>query len=345
MHLRVEGLSRLTLHVAFITSAFVMQVGDRLLTIGDPGSATEWEPYANKTILIDAVNGRIILSYAGLGHIKEVPTDLWLVEAITRESPGPVLRAGAGPPPRGLRFCRPLGLTVGGVCKAVVRAIETDFLREPWYARKSGIEILITGWTWRRRVRFGLGRPRTFCTVITHNGRYGMPCKLYSELPSRWYENPAPRTRGWAHATIGAAPPPVREQFQRLKSRLSQPGQTATADDMETFIAAEIRRAAAHPAGDIIGTELMSVVVSPFAAPRIRFLRDTSLARPNLAYSPAYVHTSGMIAYPMQITGGGFVLESGSGENAQRVEFECVPPLPSNSVYAASSQQRRKLRN
>jgi hypothetical protein len=339
MHLGVKGLSSLTLHVAFISSAFVVQVGDRLLTVGDPGSATEWEPYANKTILVEAMNGRIVLSYAGLGHIKAVPTDIWLVEAITGEPRGPAMRAGAGPP---TRFGRPLGLTVGGVCKAVMHAIETDFLAESRNIRKLGIEILITGWTWRRRVRFGLGRPRTFYTTITHDGRYGMPCKLNSELPSRWYEDPVPSTRGWSHVTIGASPPPVREMFERLKAELSQPGQTATADDIETFIAAEIRRAAAHPAGDVIGTELMSVFLPAFAAPRIRFLRDTRLARPNLSYSPAYVHTNGMIAYPMQITGQGFGFGIGSGENSQLVEVQCVPPLPSDGVHTASSQQRRK---
>jgi hypothetical protein len=340
MHLGVERLSSLTLHVAFVSSAFVMQVGDRLLTVGDPGSAVEWEPYANKTILIEAINGRIVLSYAGLGHIKAVPTDIWLVKAITGESPGPAVRAGAGLP---TRFGGALDLTVGGVCKAITHAIETDFLAEPWDARKLGIEVLITGWTWRRRVRFGLGRPRTFYMAISHNGRYGMRCKLNSDLPRRWSEDPSPPTRGWSHVTIGAAPPPVREQSARLKTQLSQPGQTATADDIETFIATEIRRAAAHPAGDVIGTELMSVFLPAFAAPRIRFLRDISLARPNVAYSPAYVHTNGMIAYPMQITGQGFGFGSGSGGNSHHVEVQCVPPLPSDGVHTASSQQRRKL--
>ena len=332
----------MTLHIAFVSPAFVMPVGDRLLTTGDPGSATEWEPYANKTILVEAMNGRIVLSYAGLGLIKAVPTDLWLVEAITGESPGPAVRAGAGLP---TRFGRPLKLTVGGVCKAIVHAIETDFLAERRDVRKLDIEVLITGWTWRRRVRFGLGRPRTFCTAITHDGRYGAPCRLNSKVPSRWYEDPAPSTRGWSYVTIGAAPPPVREQFERLKARLSQPGETATPDDIEAFIAAEIRRAAAHPAGDVIGTELMSVFLPAYAPPRIRFLRDISLDRPNVAYSPAYVHTNGMIAYPMQITGQGFWFGSGSDENSWRVEVQCVPPLPSNGVHTASSQQQRKRTN
>jgi hypothetical protein len=63
----------MTLHVSFISPAFVMQIGDRLLTTGDPGNATEWEAYANKTVLLQAINGCVAISFAGLGILKRCP--------------------------------------------------------------------------------------------------------------------------------------------------------------------------------------------------------------------------------------------------------------------------------
>jgi hypothetical protein len=236
-----------------------------------------------------------------------------------------------------MRFGNPLDLTVGGTCNSIIEAIEGDFLAEPRQYRKLGMEVLVTGWTWKRRVRFGIGRPRTFCRVIAHSGRYGEPCKVNSRIRRMWQEDPSPPTRGWNHVTIGVASPPVREQFERMRAWLSRPNSVATAEEIEAFIAAEIRRASAHPLGDVIGTDLMSVYLPALAPPRVRYLRDVNLQRPNLAYSPGYIDTNGLIAYPMQITGPGFRF----GDPSWPIEIQSIPPLPDEGLWTASSQPRR----
>lgn len=334
---RTEGL---TLHVAFISSALVLQIGDRQLTTGSAaGPVTERDRYANKTILAEAINGQVVVSYAGLAHIRSVPTDQWLLRAITGVPPGPPVRPGAGPP---IFVGRPIKLAVGGIRDSIIRAIQADFLAEPRDQRRLGMEVLITGWIWRRRQRFGFGHPRTFFTRITHAGQLRTPCKVTADLPRRWHQDPAPPRSGWSHATIGVGSGTVREQFSLLKTRMSQPG-TCTTDDIEAFIAGQIRRSALESDG-VIGTNLMSVCLTPAAPPRIRFLRDTSSGDPHLACSPAYANHAGLIVPPTVIAGRGFSLAlRGSGEHLQRIDIERIPPLDDVGIWTASSQPRKPL--
>jgi hypothetical protein len=72
-----------TFHLALVTASFVLQTGDRLLTLEQGSSGpSPWDPYANKTILLLARNGTVVISYSGLSYIRDIPTDRWLAETI-----------------------------------------------------------------------------------------------------------------------------------------------------------------------------------------------------------------------------------------------------------------------
>ncbi len=329
----------MTLHLAFISSAFVMTVGDRRLSIGPAGRKTEWDPYANKTIVIEAINGRVAVSYAGLAYIKSVATDLWLLTAITGEALEPPGGTPHGGP--GVRISGPLNLTVGRIRAAITSAIERDFVREAAADRAQSIEVLIVGWTWTRAATTGRGRPTTFAEFITHKGEPGTSCSV-STVRRCWWQDPAPSTLPWSQLSIGSAL--LNDQrFERLKTRMTEPGSVMTPGEVECWMADEIRLVADDPRCTTVGTELMSVLIVPNKPPVIRFLRDLTLSRPNIAFSPSYVSTAGMILPPQQMTGRLPSLVTGSEESPRVVQLECVPPLePTGSTSSMGGQVRRR---
>jgi hypothetical protein len=64
----------------------------------------EWDPLANKSILVSAQNGFMCISYSGLAYINGTPTDQWLAETASdrdgrprRPPAGPALNLGPHP--------------------------------------------------------------------------------------------------------------------------------------------------------------------------------------------------------------------------------------------------------
>jgi hypothetical protein len=307
----------MTLHVAIVTPVFVVQVGDRLLTIDTPDGKAPWPkgPYANKTIVVDAADGILIVSFAGLAHIKKMPTDYWLTSVISGLPPAPPMRPGGGSP----TSVTQINLTVAGVCASIKSSIESDFVAEPYNLRKAGLEVLITGWTWDP----ALTEFATFVYGLSHSGELGAPCEdMYG--PSFPFQNP-PSGKGQVLA-IGYK---TAVATNRVASVMNRGGARKDDTAFEAMLAGIIRDMAAQPGGTVIGTELIATCLSPLGTIRSRFLRDLSLAQPNVAYTPAYI-CGGAVIYPQVVVGNGFTFG--------RLEIECVPPLPPPAdVLAASS--------
>jgi hypothetical protein len=156
-----------TFHLALATASFVLQIGDRLLTVKQGSSGPRpWDPYANKTILLLGRSGTVAISYSGLGYIKDIPTDRWLAEAIA----GPTIDFHGAPT---MRFGGP-PLDVGPALNAVYGAIEGEFATLPEIQRRQQLHLLISGWTWRRRVT-NSRQPRPLMVIIKHNGDCSSP--------------------------------------------------------------------------------------------------------------------------------------------------------------------------
>lgn len=329
----------MTLHLALITPSFVLQVGDRQLSTARGGQWIPWDHYANKTIVAETINGSVVVSYAGLAHVDQMSTDAWLLQAITRaKPPPPSIRPGAGPPMRfGGDELRTL--TVGDVMTRLTEAIDKDFVRQSSAKRQLGLEVLVTGWTYRRRARYGLARPRTFATSGTKRGL--PPLRFDQVYPRRWFQHTSPLKMTFM--SIGAGGPSVNEIWPNVRDTLVDHGGTFTIDDAEDLLAAEIRRVA-RLTDSGVGRNLMSIRMPGDAPPSLRYLPDPSLPSDGTAYSPAYVNAAGMVIPPLALTGSGTSFITGTETSPRVVTIDCVPPLPSSHVRTASSQARKRLR-
>jgi len=71
----------MTLILAIETPHYVIQAGDRLVTIH--GSGEIHDRTANKALVIRARNGLAALSYSGTAYVERQPTDQWIARVIT----------------------------------------------------------------------------------------------------------------------------------------------------------------------------------------------------------------------------------------------------------------------
>jgi len=323
-----------TLHVAFLSPAFVLQVGDRLLTVGKPGNASQWDAYANKTLIVDAIDGCVCISYAGLAHIAGQPTDEWLARALTK----------AVWPLDGLLTTRlpSLGLTLGNVCGEIIRAIERDFLMESDANRALHIEVLIAGWSWKPLRNNGRRGPATFARMISHDGSLDRRCTVTSIPPMPFEE----RSTRWRYLAIGKTDI-VDERCNNLKELYTQdpPRADLRADDIEEILVSDIRAGAAALGGDVIGTECMAVYLPLRTAIRVRFFRDPTLAETKTGFTPWYINTFGSVAKPGYLTGTGWTIGSRTmaDEMGPVISFEVVPPLPGGNIREWGPRSNRPL--
>lgn len=320
---------RVTLHLAFLTGGLVCQVGDRRLSQGDPGSATEWDPYANKTIVVLGQNCTAVVSYSGLGHVAKMPTDQWLAEAIAGEKFLPRPKKLFGENAGLLTNYGPAGpYHLAGVIGAVKAALETDLPREGVRGRRHGIRVLICGYTWRRRDRWRPGRARPYALVLAHSGKPGTTTMTTFSTPRYW---PWDRMV-WMPPTVGVDMGPRRAE---LVDHLA--ADTPPPEDVERALVDAIRKVAGDPKGDVVGTECMGVRIRAAQEMVITFHRDTALDG-RRAYTP-FIIAAGMRVPPSVLTRDG--LSFGFGEHYV-IPITTDPPLPEEGVYAMHGQPRPK---
>ena len=319
----------MTLHISLICDAYVLQIGDRLLSAKRGNGLREWDPLANKSIFVHARNGLLAIGYAGLAHIAGMPTDEWLTEIISHRKP---VRMSSGG--NGMWFGSPLNITVGQVETSIKEAVERRLPRERHH--KHGIEVLLSGWTWPRNVGQGNARPSTFCRSISHDGSTDHAC-ITERFPRRHF---ARESRGWQIVSIGAG---SNRLLQSITDEMRE--RRTIADDVEAIIVRLIREYAARPNSGV-GTDLMSIYL-PIAAPetpRIRFLRNDS--RTVDAYTPSLISTGGAIIYPMLIQGraDNSFIYGGTDADPVGVKLEVVPALENQRhLSSVRSQPRRNF--
>lgn len=323
----------MTIHVGFICDAYTLQIGDRLLTTASVAgkSRVEWDPFANKSIFLQALNGRVAIGYAGLAFIAGMPTDEWLVTVITGQYPSDFGEISGGGRPT--RFGPRLNLTLGQTCHLIMSAIERDLPRERF--RDEGLEVMICGWTWPKDIGKTNSRPSTFAQMIAHRGKPNSLCHVESAARRRY----RPESPNWELISIGAGD---RQLLRTITSRVSERGRT-TADDVELIIRDCIREFASRPERGV-GENLVSIYlpISLPEHPRVRYLRSVETDRD--IFTPSVIMTGGLIMYPQVLNSVGFgVSYGGTEDDPAMIQFDTLPPLPNFSgIHRASSALRRR---
>jgi hypothetical protein len=145
-----HGRSALTLIVSMLNRAYVLQVGDRLVTrrwSTSPGG-TRLEPFdelANKCVIYVAADAVVSISYTGVAFIHGKPTDVWLAETLDADvaaGPHGALRVGGESERR---------ITLGAAIKRVASKLAHDLKAMPARKRGSGVTLQLVGWQWQRR--------------------------------------------------------------------------------------------------------------------------------------------------------------------------------------------------
>ena len=73
----------MTLALTKVSANYVLQVSDRLVTRRSSGE--QHDPFANKNIIYAAKDGIVVIAYAGLAYLDDVPTDEWIAERLWGE--------------------------------------------------------------------------------------------------------------------------------------------------------------------------------------------------------------------------------------------------------------------
>lgn len=128
----------MTLTLTYITRDHIVQAADRLLTKG----GTEFDPSANKIVLLSAKDGIGSIVYSGTAYIGEQPTDDWIANTL-RDA----ISARSG-----------LGLRLGSAMAVLRNAMSNACPRIATKTQSFELSIGLAGWrtTGHRPVVFGL---------------------------------------------------------------------------------------------------------------------------------------------------------------------------------------------
>lgn len=171
----------MTLILTVASSAFVLQVSDRLVTstewVVDPTTRTfvevprAFDAAANKTAIYHARNGILTIGYSGPAYIDGVPTDQWLAsilhgEAFHESDPGTLWALAIGRAPQWLDVGQALS-RLRGACDAC--------LGGSLGKRAERLEIVVAGFQWKRRRCWPISYELRFSTAGQVFELFGAP--------------------------------------------------------------------------------------------------------------------------------------------------------------------------
>jgi hypothetical protein len=227
---------------------YVVQVADRLVSMRDHKGVRPGDPQANKTIVYQASDAIVVIGYAGLAYIGEVPSDEWMVEILWGTSLGEE-RAG-----RSFAVRMGRGANHWNIGFAIQRLSQAIADKIPL---KERFEVSIAGWQ---------TKDRRFFPILIDLHKLENGAVHVERAPRHW----VPGSDFRIHS-IGA-----RVDRSDLGSRLeryrSGKGVRINAPQVETLLVEAIRHAAAREA--TVGSDLLSVYlpIPGTDIPRSRFL-------------------------------------------------------------------------
>ncbi|MEX3763691.1 hypothetical protein [Paraburkholderia phenoliruptrix] len=133
----------MTLIVTISTPSCVIQAGDRLITRNVTGRIEEVDAQSNKSVLYEASDGLLAISYCGNAYIEGRPTDEWLagllhanVRNMFADGPNPAAVQLGPLPPQEL-------LSVDRVLQQLRESLEK---LEPPFVAHNGVSVSVAGW-------------------------------------------------------------------------------------------------------------------------------------------------------------------------------------------------------
>lgn len=321
----------MTLHVGLLGGNLVVQAGDRLLTQKEGKRLKPWEEVANKSLILLATNATAIISYAGLAHIDRMPTDQWLAEKITATKSPPPRRPGGSPP---MQFGANAPIHLRQAIDRIKSGVAREFSKQPSRSRDNGLEVLITGYTFKRFRHPNNFHPRPFYAVLAYD-KMNPPGYLHEENSLRHW----PWNRESFIASIGNSPAGVI-----ARAAVAQGIATGlpSMSSIEHNLRDAIRASARSPVGDGIGEECMVISIERIQQKvRACFMRADRTNTPfNTAYTP-WIIGGGIILPPQHYSSPGF--RPGVAAGGREIEFASDPPLTAVRIASMISQTRKKF--
>ena len=261
----------MTLVMSLVSSAFVLQVSDRLVSqqwVYQDGTS-RYRPFdvlSNKSILFLAKDALVSISYSGTAFIRGMPTDVWLARALH-----PPL--GAKP-----RFAFQAGDDYKSepLYTAVARLGErllTDFGAMPPERREQGLYLEIVGYRWSRRRRIEI----PFAWHLWHSGDLSQKGQI-RRYPRYW----GWESGGYSICTIGdRGTRPELEASRRFDEKKS-----IDENDAESCLV-EVIRVASRESKGTIGQDCISIVFARYSdSIRIRYLPHKAQKKAYDVYTP-----------------------------------------------------------
>lgn len=281
--------SDMTLVISVSTPAYALHVSDRLVSKG----GRPHDPLANKTVVVRASDGLLVIGYTGLAFCDGRTTDSWIANVITNDELIDEPRALMG---FGAFSVRDVGLTL----TSLANRIRADAM-----FRRHGLQLAATGWQWDKRRR---RRPMRNVLWCTQNHASTVQ---WQQLVPRY---PPERTTTFKLNMLGDWPLAKRDAVELL-DEVRQAGTDWRHAEQQVIGA--IRRCSARKPGTI-GPHCMSVAL-PASGPafaEIRFapaevhhavVLDQAV---ETAYSPWVIAPDGVVA-PSIIVGDGWHFRTG----------------------------------
>ncbi|MDD1976199.1 hypothetical protein [Pseudomonas tussilaginis] len=137
----------MTLIITLATPMLIVQAGDRLLTQNVNGRTQQFDEKSNKSLIYEAFNGLLAISYRGKAFIQGKPTDEWIAEQLNSHLKIPSdgtdlwsLQMATG---------RPCNLLT---CDRVIKVLRESLssLAKSEFIQ-TGLTVVITGWKEKKK--------------------------------------------------------------------------------------------------------------------------------------------------------------------------------------------------
>lgn len=302
--------SPMTLILNQASYQFILQVNDRLVS----RDRTPFDEMSNKTVLYEAPDAFVTMSYTGPAYLERTPTDQWLAELIAGES------SEVGGMPGMIKF-GPLRqhLHIGPTLELIRSRVADVFhpARLSRKKRKAMFELLISGWQWGRG-----RRPRVRPIVAGILKRSG------SNEVILWR---APRHVGPGFLLHGTPDSNLRKSdLGAIQRRMHD---IKTVDDAENILVDAIRSVACqHP---VVGKDCMSVMIPPpaYRRARVRYIQHTERTFSLMHSSPSRIAGSFSATFSPWVIGPGVlhapsVMSGGGTIGGGRFEIKLEGPDP-----------------
>ena len=312
----------MTLNIGAVTPSEARLVTDRLLS----SRGKEWDPLANKNVVLFAGDAVAALGYSGTAFIsrkgdsERLPTDQWIVEACSGER---IQRAFNGEPSTRLSYGSPtkpvpgLAAVLEQLRSCLSVAFSDGSVDRP--LRDEPFVVLVVGW-----------RADSLPPVV---------CRVFRRSPQEAFEVQwAPS--GTTKRTFFVIEPSSNAQHADIPALQSELESCSSTDDFENALTAAVRRASRALPG-YIGANVMSIHLPHPDEQRVRIrylpIGATTMPLHNkqfpVAYTP-WIVAPGLLQPPQRAI----------GSRTARVghwRVEMVAP-PSGGTFFSETQKRKR---